>query len=245
MTGQVVYQTLLAQLRKEARGGSLSADEFNTLSEIVNQRVLADYFSVLEEGIESSNDIGAYKVIEYPLTITGGKATLPANYYQIIGEPYYIDATLGTRYLDVVTTLEHAKRERNSLTKSTAKHPTCLIGSEDTNGDIEIRVYPTSITTIYIDYIRETATPFLDYKVHTTTLQKTYLAAGDQGLSIVAPYVYRDGTTGTRNSLSVDWDYGSSDLPLIISYFLQIMGIQLPDNSLVEIGKLDKNEING
>ena len=245
MTGETVYQALLDLVRKDARGSSLSVDEFNRVSNIVNQRVLSDYFATLEEGIESSNDIGAYKVLDYSLAISGGKATLPANYYQLIGEPYYVDSTLGTRYFDVVTSLEHAKRERNSVSKSTAKYPTCLIGSEDSNGDIEIRVYPTTITTIYIDYIRTTATPFLDYYVNTTTLQKTYLAAGVQNVVIASPYVYRDGTTGTKNSASVDWDYSDSDLPLILSYFVQILGLQLPDNALVEIGKIDKSEILG
>lgn len=243
MTGDVVYNTLLNAIRKDRRGNSLQIDEFNRLSVIVSQRLMDDYFAKFEQGIDSSSDIGAFKKLEQSLTITAGKAALPTDYYRLIGEPYHVDSTHGTRYIDVVTSLEHSKRERNVLTKSTTKNPTCVIGSEDASKNIEIRVYPTTITTIYIDYLREVDTPFLDYYVNTTTLQPTFLTEGQAPYTVTSPYVYRDGTTGSKTSITKDWDFDYGDLPVIISYFMQLMGIQLPDQLLIEVGKQDKQEL--
>ncbi len=243
MLGSTVYNTLLDVVRKDKRGNSMSIDSFNNLSVLVNERLQEDYFSQFEADMDSSSDYGEFKVLAYPLTITAGKATLPSNYYRLIGEPYHVDSTHGTRYIDVVTTLEKSKRQRNSLTAATTKNPICEIGSEDSSGNIEIRVYPTSITTIYMDYLRKTATPFLDYYVNENTLQPTFLTAGQAPYTVASPYVYRDGTTGSKTSATVDWDFGNGDLPLIISYFLQLMGIQLPDEGLLNVGKIDKNEI--
>lgn len=245
MTGDIVYNTLLDYIRKDKRGLSLSIEEFNRLSVIVNRRVLADFCSKFEEGIELSSSVGAFKKLDQSLIITSGKATLPTDYYQLIGEPYYTDSGSVIRNLDVVTSLEHSKRERDYLTKSTLKHPTCQIGSEDSSGNLEIRVYPTSgVTPIYIDYIRIPATPYLDYYMDETNLTVTYLTPTDLNFTIPTGYVYRDGTTGIKNSLTVDWEWGTDELPIIIAHFMTMMGITLPDELLIQAGTSSKLEIN-
>ncbi len=243
MTGDTLYNSLLDAIRKDFRGVSLSIDEFNRLSVIVNRRLLADYCKKFEDGIESSSSVGAFKELDYPLTVTGGVASLPSDYYQLIGEPYYTDSGSTVRGIDIVTSLEHAKRERDYLTKSTLKHPTCVVGSMNSSGNLEIRVYPTSITSISVDYIRLPATPFLDYYVNDTTLAVTYMLAGVQNFTIPTGSTYRDGTTGIKNSATVDWEWGEDELPILITYFMQAMGIALPDQLLIQSAALDKQQI--
>lgn len=245
MTGQTVYEALLDYLRADKRGMAVSITEFNRLSVIVNRRLLADLAKKFEEGIDLSSSIGAFKKLDQALTITAGKSSLPSDYYQLIGEPYYTDTTSIVRNLDVVTALEHSKRERDYLTKSTLKHPTCQIGSEDSSGNLEIRVYPTTgISTIYIDYIREPNTPYLDYYMNEDTLEVTYLAEGTTNFTIPTGYVYRDGTTGIKNSLTYDWEWSEDELPVIVAYFMQLLGVALPDELVIQAGMVDKKEIN-
>jgi hypothetical protein len=240
MLGSTVYEAVLDSLRKDKRGLAISLDEFNRLSPLINNRLLADYCKDFENGIDITSSIGAFKKLDQPLYLSSGKIALPSDYYQMIGEPWYTDASSVVRYLDVVTSLEHSKRERDYLTKSTLKHPTCVIGSEDSAGNLEIRVYPATITTIYVDYIRETATPFLDYYMNTSTLVTSYLTA-EQGLvNISGSNVYRDGTTGNKTSLTVDWEWESDQLPLIVAYFREEIGGILPDEGMVQVGMKDK-----
>lgn len=243
MTGSLVYLTLLDVLRKDVRGLSLSVDEFNRLSVIVKQRIIADYFSKSEEDIGNSFNIGIYKKFGQIVTLSAGIGTLPSDCYETMGEPYYTDAGSVVRYFDIVTTLERVNRERNYLTKATLKHPICEIGSKDANGHLQIYVYPTTgIASIKVDYKREPLTPFLDYYVNNITLGMLYMTAGTS-YTVASGYAYRDGTTGIKNSLTVDWDFNEIDLPLIISYFRQEVGATLPDEGMVTIGMKDKSEI--
>lgn len=252
MTGDVVYETILHYLRKDKRGLSLTIDEYNKLSVIVNKRILAAYCSHFEEDIESSSDLGFLKVMGWTISCPGGIGTLPnatANplnsYYRMIGEPYYTDASVTpskTRYIDILTSKEHSFRQRDYLTQATTTYPTCIVGTQDSSDNLQIRVSPSTISTIYIDYLRETVTPYLDYKMHDTTYAVVYLTQGETA-SVVSPYTYRDGTTGAKTSLTKDWEWSEDDLPLIVVYFLDALGIVIPDTLLLEAGKVGINEI--
>jgi hypothetical protein len=245
MLGNTVYNALLNALRKDFRGQVVSLDEFNILSELVNQRILSAYASRFEEDIESSSDLGFLKVVGYTLNLTSGVATLPSNYYRLTGDPYYTDTSVTpnkVRYIDILTSKEHTYRQRDFLTQASTTYPTCIVGTQDAYKALQIRVAPTTITSIKVDYLRETATPYLDYYVNDTTYLATYLTAG-QSITIPTGSTYRDGTTGTKASLTVDWEWSESDLPLIITYFLDALGIAIPDEMLIQAGSKDREEI--
>lgn len=249
MLGSVVYNAVLDSLRKDFRGNSLSLDEFNRLSPIICHRLLADYAKKFEENIDSSSTIGLFKKLDTPLTITAGKTTLPIDYFQLIGEPWYIDDTddndpSATRTIDVVTTLQKAKRRKDYLTQPTAKYPYCEIGSMNASKLIEIRVYPTTITEINIDYIRLPNEPILDYYINDTTLIATYLTEGTQNVAIPTGSTYRDGTNpSTVNPTTKDWEFTVDSLPLIVAYFRSELGAILPDEGALTVGEKDKIQI--
>jgi hypothetical protein len=246
MTGDIVYSTLLDYIRKDKRGLSLTPDEFNTVSRIVDKRILLAFCSRFEDDIEISSHMGMLKVLDYPVTLASGIATLPTNYFRMISDPHYTDTSVTpnkTRYIDVVTSLEHTYRERDYLTQSSLKYPTCVVGAEDANKVLELRVYPNTITSIFIDYIRDTQSPYLDYYVNTTTLQVVYLTEGEQNVTIPTGCVYRDGSTGIKNSLTKNWEWDLHELPWIIAYFYQALGGIIPDDGLLQIGVKDSQEI--
>jgi len=247
MTGDVVYNTLLSYLRLDKRGSVLSPDEFNAISSLVNRRVLAFYCKRYEEDIDSSSELGKLKVVGRTTALTSGVGVLPTTYYRLTGDPYYTDTSVTpneTRYIDIVTSKESSYRERDYLTKSTLRNPTCIIGTQDAYGILQIRVKPTTITTIKVDYLRIPSTPFLDYYVNDTTLAYTFLDKATS-YTVATGYTYRDGTTGVKSSITVDWEWDEDSLPLIIAYFISAMGGIIPDELMLSLGIKDITEIQG
>lgn len=235
--GSTVYNTLLDVLRKEKRGKSLSIDEFNRLSVIVNENLYSKYYEYFEESVDGNDSLWRFKTFATTVNLSAGVGSMPSNYSDIIGEPYYTDSGGEERNVDIITSLELSKRNRDYLTQPSTSYPVCVLGGEDSSNNIQIRVYPISITSVLINYLRVANTPFLDYYVNDTTFQPTFIAEGEQNVAIPTGNTYRDGTTGTvALSATVEWEWSDSDLPLIIALFLQEVGITLPDQLLIEAG---------
>ena len=245
MTSEKVYKAVLDYIRVDQRGNILNPTEFNRLSEIVSKKVLAHYKKDFETSSDNTSSLGFLKVNGLRIALSNGVGSLPANYYDIMGDPWYVDTNGKRRRVDHVTSIEDSSREDDySLTKATTTFPTAVIGGEDATRNLQIRVKPTTITSVYINYLRDTVTPFLDYYVNNTTLAITYMNAG-QSYSIPSGSTYSDGTAGavTKASQSVDWEWDLDSLPLIIVFFLEILGISIPDNLLLEAGLTGKETI--
>jgi len=242
MLGSTVLNAVLTYLRKDKRGLALSIDEFNYLSPIIDKRVLKTLTKNFEDNIDSSSETGFLKVSNWPLTLQAGVTALPSNYYRMMGDPYYTDSGGTRRNIDVVTSMERSYREVDYLTKSTLTHPTAVIGSSSTAGLLQVRVMPTTIASIYVNYLRMSNVPFLDYYMDNATLQPTYMIEGET-VSMAAAYTYRDGTVGVKASTTVDWEWGADELPLIVAYFLEAIGAVIPDTLMREVGSYDKNDI--
>jgi len=190
--------------------------------------------------------MSGFKVLNEAVAIgAGGIGNLPIKYYHMCGMPYYTDAEGIVRRLDLVSSLEHAEREQDFLTKATLIDPTYRFGTASATGDMDIYVSPTAgITTIYIDYIRVPNVPYLDYYADDTTAEYTWMASGSVTVAVPSGSTARDGTTGAANVVSktVDWEFDDEDLPLICNLFLQQLGIQLPSPELYEGGTLGEQK---
>jgi len=235
-----VYEIILNLSRKDLRGNALSPEEYNSTARIVNETVFAKYYAEFENSSENSESMSAFKVLGETIPIVAGVGVLPASYYHVVGMPWYLGTDSMRRYLDLVSSLEHAKREQDYLTKATLIHPTFRFGLVDVAADMTVHVTPTTINPIYLDYIRTPDTPFLDYYLDDTNLTYTWCASGGVNVNIPDGSTYRDGTEGADVVVSqtTEWEWDADDLPLIISLFLQHLGIQLPDNILYEGGTL-------
>lgn len=236
-----VYELVLDLVRKDKRGRSLDIDEFNRVSKMVNARVYSHYYNMFETSLDSSNSLAGFKVTNYEVTLTSGVGAMPSDYYDLIGIPRYTDGS-DTREVDVVTNIEYTKRQADYLTRPTASHPIMMLAGEDSNGYTAVRVLPTTLASIRVDYLKEASTPFLDYYTDDTTLEYTYMDAGAQNVAIPAGSTYRDLSAGatTKNSLTVDFDWSNDDIPLMMSLYIQILGLQLDDELLVQVGNNDE-----
>lgn len=239
-----VYDTIQDVIRKDRRGRSLSIEEYNSLAGIVNRSLFGDFYDKFEGNIESSDTLGAFKVFIYGIDLTpsygndAGVGTLPANYYHLIGQPRTYSESVWTT-VDVITAQEHGLRLKDFLTQPSTTYPCCQIGGVNASDELQIRVYPSTISKVYIDYLREPDTPYLDYYINDTTLDYTYMAA-DTNVTVPLGSTYRDGTAGvtTEASLTTNWEWDDEDLELIVAKFLSLMGIQMSDEVLLQAGTL-------
>ena len=228
-----VYDLLIDQIRADKRGLSLSIDEFNRFARTVNERIFAKYYREFETTNSNSEALGGFKEFNETINLTAGVGSLPDDFKELIGEP-----RLSTgETVDLVSTMELAKRQRDYLTQPSTNYPVCQLGGLDTNDNLQIRVYPITITTVYVDYLRTPAVPFLDYYVNDTTLVHTYMDA-DETVAVPLGSTARNGTAGAANvaSLTVNFEWDDGELALIISMLAQMVGLALPSEELIQVG---------
>lgn len=241
-----VYETVLDLCRKDLRGRSLSVEEYNNVAKVVNQIIFNKYYADFESTEENTEAMSAFKVTNEAIAIgAGGIGVLPVRYYHVVGMPRYVDSGGVTRYLDLVSSLEHAKREQDYLTKATLTHPTYRLGIASATADMTMYVTPTTgITTVYMDYLRTPDTPFLDYFISDSTANYTWMNAGAT-VAVPSGSTARNGTTGLANvvSTTVNWEWSDDDLPMVTSLFLKQLGVQLPSAELYQGGSLQEDKL--
>jgi hypothetical protein len=243
-----VYNLLLDELRTDRRGNSVDQDTFNRLIRLISQEIYEQYVDRFEDGQESSDDLGFLKVHNYEIPLTAGVGTLPfggSPYERLIGKPRIL-YTDGVTYkkVDLVTTYEQSCRDDDYLTQSTMEYPTCTIGGVEGDGNLKIRVYPTTATKVWIDYLKTLTVPFLDYYVNDTTYNVTYLAETGVAQNIPAGSTYRDGTIGGAavNVLSQtkNLQWGEGDLAIILTKLVNRVAKQLPDELLLQTSNMEQ-----
>jgi hypothetical protein len=232
-----IYDTLVSIIRKDKRGLSLSIDDFNSSVVQVNQRIYRLNYSNFEASKLSMDEMDSFKLVGQPIALDGtGKGLLPDDYFHLAGNPYWMHPTAGRRQIDLITSLEHGARELDYLTKASALYPTAYMGAGSSAEDMSIHVTPVTCTPIYIDYLREVDTPFLDYYVNNTTFEITYMAAS-VNVAVPAGCTARNGTLGPANvaSLTKNFEWHEHDIPQIINIFLGLIGVQLQAQDLTQL----------
>jgi len=241
-----VYQLLLDELRVDERGLSCEVDEFNRLARLVNQEIYTDKIRKFEEDIENIDALGELKIHNYDIPLITGVGTLPTDYSRIIGSPRTLDGDSVTRYADLVTAFEHGAREEDYLTKATLTYPTFMIGGVNADSHMQIRVTPSTITDIWIDYIKELSVPFLDYYINDTTLVYGFFSETGDLQSVPVGSTYRDGTAGTGvatiTSLTNNFDWGEDELSLLITKLVNRVAKQLPDELLLQASNREQDK---
>ena len=169
------------------------------------------------------------------IALTTGAGDLPDDYERIIGMPYTISGSIFTK-VDEITELELPERSSDELTKPTTEHPICIIGGVVSEKS-RIQVYPNSIASVSINYLKLPVVPFLDYYINANGLY-TYLDEGATGINVPAGAVYSDGRAGpiTVSSLTKDLEWHEHQTPIIINIILQKAGIILNDQTAIQYG---------
>lgn len=103
----------------------------------------------------------------------------------------------------------------------------------------QVHVYPETISSIYVNYLRYPNVPFLDYYVDDLTYVITYLDERETLTNFAAGNTYRNGTVGDGvvdiHSRTVNWEWNDDMLPQIVYMMLQKMGINLENMTVAQI----------
>jgi hypothetical protein len=248
-----VYQLLLDELRVDKRGLSCGIDEFNGIAKMANYELYTDYLKRFEKDLDSIDTLGWFKTYNYGIDLTAGVGTMPSNYHQLIGKPRIL-VVADYIPVDLVTEYEHGCRSTDYLTMASVANPYCRIGGINATEELQIRVNPTTVTKVWIDYLRELNTPYLDYYINDTNYVKTFFAETTTAQAVptgcTAPAVvingttYRNVTTGgaavTVTSYTSNFDWGNDELSLLITKLVNRVAKQLPDELLLQTSSAEQ-----
>lgn len=241
-----VYQFLLDEIRSDKRGLSEEPDEYNRDLRIVNQELFDQFIDDFEKDIQVIDTLGNFKVHNYGIDLTAGVGTLPTDYYRLIGKPRIL-LTDGTyRRVDLVTAYEHAVRDEDYLTQATTTDPYCRVGGVNAYEQLQIRVNPTTVTKVWIDYIKKVPVPFLDYMVKDDTYQPTFFEETSVPQSVPAGYTYRTGTAGGAGvqitSATKNLRFDDGDISMIITKLVNKVAKRLPDELLLQTSMAEQTK---
>jgi len=109
----------------------------------------------------------------------------------------------------------------------------------------QITVYPITLTSINLSYLKFPATPLLDYYVTSAGLI-VYLEEGARHVNVPAGAEYRTGTTGGPavyvDSATRNWQWDDDVLPHIIFALLQKAGMNIQDMNTINMAIAEENK---
>ena len=161
-----VYQKVLALANKEQRG-YITPQEFNLFADQAQMEILEQYFYDINQfGRIPGNDTeysDMLRLLDEKLailkkssteTVTNGVLALSSNVYKL-GSIYHDSGAK----LEEINYNEHKLRNLSSLTKPTLKRPIYV------NQNGKINIYPNTITSVFISYVKKPLKPNWGYVV--------------------------------------------------------------------------------
>lgn len=150
ITSESIYKALLSLMRKDKRGNSLSPADLNdSIFIMANKAMWNKYIDIFEQDDGVSIALGPFKVINETITLTSGACVLPVLLDKIAGMPRSIETIAGTPYtrtIDIITSLEYAKRQDDYLTMPSTSAPVCVIGGRPSGNITAIANYNSTVT---------------------------------------------------------------------------------------------------
>jgi len=248
-TNYLLYKSVLDQLRKDLRGDALTVIEFNQLLAVVNYEYYAQQYEKFQLTQNITDSLKPF-ISTATVALTTGAGTLPSSpsdYLHTVGKPTCVEtisAVTYTRTIDVITEAEYAERVVDPITQPTTTYPVAVIRGTT------ITVYPTSITSITLYFLRKPTAPALDYYLTVATNVRTYMAAA--GTHTVAtptgteyyPLAATQPSAGaTYASQTVELEWGLQDRPSILNMLLHKCGMEMGDTTIAqyELQQQEKN----
>lgn len=109
----------------------------------------------------------------------------------------------------------------------------------------QITVYPATLTSINVNYLKFPPVPLLDYYVDGNGLI-VFLSEGAKQVNVPAGAEYRTGTAGGPavyvDSATVNWGWDKDVLPHIIYAILQKAGLNIQDMNTINMAIAEENK---
>lgn len=240
------YVNYLAE--KEKSGNTMSPDEFQNNLSIINMEFANELYSQYEVTGEISDNIRCLEVHmggdSMPLTIDNdGFAMIPPDYYHYSSISYLLvtgydgeTPIVTSRNVAVLTDAEFNIIRGRALMYPSKKYPVCTFR----NGRIQF--LPRDLRKVEFSYLKKPTEPFFDYYI--SSIGEVVYMLPNQSYMISSPAEYRDGTTGLKNSLSVEMDWSDNAYPKLTQLMLSKIGISIKDRDLIQYSELNQNKPN-
>jgi hypothetical protein len=196
----------------------MNLEQFNYYLSMANDELYRQKIGYPDEikGFETKNQIS--EVMEryiYPdtsISLTTGTGSCPAGYNRKISL-YYIDASSDKIPIEFVTNEEFDERKNHPNKQPTTTNPIAIIRGTTPS----IYVLPSSISTVYLTYIKKPTTPILGLKL-------------ENGIMVY----------NSISSTELDWDteYYNDIIRIILKY------IGIPENELSNLVSYSMSEQN-
>ena len=222
-----VYKSVLLILNKEQRG-YLTPDQFNKIARQVQLELLeAAYYKYNKElikkksGIINSDYADLARVEKEKIdifaktatiTLTSGVSSLPSDIYRLVN----LTVSNATDALEEVTKSDWNYVMASKLTMPSAKYP---IYYRQVN---EIKVFPSTLTSLSVDYVKLPSDPVWAYSVNTSANNM---------------YIYEPTTTGTGiipTTGSNNFELHPSEETSLIINILAYTGVTIKDPAIAQ-----------
>ena len=144
---------ILAQFIGEANRKAIGIEQLNAAFKFIDYDLFDEVYGPPETGggFETESRVGEdllpFKATATPAVVGGGIFTLPTDYFRW-GRAYYTSGSTNIP-IELVTTREAGMRQNNAITEPSTSYPICEI-----TGATTLKVYPTTVTPIYMVYLK-------------------------------------------------------------------------------------------
>ena len=236
-----VYQTVLTIINKDNRG-YLTPDEFNRLANQAQNEIFESYFvkkfqldsiGVMTDGPANPPVIFADKINRFLTTSVltanaAGTFDYPTDYYRL--DNVTVPGTDGfSRIADQVDHNDIRYVILSPLTSPTAKQP---VYTRQGDG---VRLYPSSVTSINLDYIRKPAIPNWAYGYIDTTTMQLMQNPSSSTQSTPTFWEAPNVNTAIARGRFQDFELHPSDEQDLVAKILAYTGVVIRDLSLIHI----------
>jgi hypothetical protein len=241
-----IYEYLNALIGTEDLGGDFSLKEFNHLIKSENISFFKDKVEELytnQRGQALNPDIiYSTKMLrkfikEDTVTPTAGTITLSS----LTSYAYFISAHTTTAYNGMIRNIPLVTHETfhdlltNLLAKPLKKNPVCVIDDES------LRIKPSNITSVVINYFRFPTTPLYDYYVDAND-NVVYLAVGGSHTLTAGETGSSGGTSGTVTSSTVELEYPIDLHAEFLNRLIGRLGLPKRDQLLLQSSTMEKQQ---
>ncbi len=240
MTVSEIKRYCEAILNKHSSGNSLSPQELNIFLEanifsFVRNKIAA-YRQFVVSGTPVDDSMYGLMLIDAlqkqtTASLTAGAFTLPADF--LVMSSLYGTYNSVLKEIELVSPEEYPKRTHNLLSKPVAYYPIAVI-----NGT-SCKVYPTTMTALYVDYIAKPAIPIFDYYTDAN-YQIVPLAASSTHLLAANEYGSAGQTSGTTvTSLTTELDIPEDCHQAFADYLISKIAIRDRDINVYQANQAE------
>lgn len=239
---------------KHRSGRAFTEQQFNDAIKVVNLEMFNYLYETaireskangipLSQVLLVSDILREFKVYGAVILLTSGSGSLPASYRAYLSCNTY---TSGGREIRVVSDEDFNKSKTSMMMVDLSWHPIAVF-FQDT-----IKMVPTNISSIQLNFLKNPDTPYYDYCIQTSTRAIYYMPVGSVisggnlldgpgGSTIASGVTHPSGATSyTSQTAELEWE--EEHHQNFANRVLLKMGVSLKDGELFQMTQISEQQ---